>query len=68
MMTSDLDVYRSAQLLVERHGDEATIHAAMKTDDMLERGDMDGRAVWLRIVDAVRELLRERPDENTPIH
>ena len=64
----DLDIYRSAAAFIDQHGDEAPIHAAMKADDMLERGDMDGRAVWLRIVDAVRELLRERPDENTSIH
>lgn len=64
----DVDVYRSAAAFIKQHGDEAPIHAAMKADDMLERGDMDGRAVWLRIVDAVNELLRERPDEDTTIH
>ena len=25
-MTSDLDVYRSAKLLIEQHGDKASIH------------------------------------------
>ena len=29
----------------------------MKADAMLERGDMDARAVWLRVVRAVGELL-----------
>ena len=33
----------------------------MKADDMLERGDMDGRAVWLRIVDAINDMHRETP-------
>ena len=33
----------------------------MKADDMLERGDMGGRAVWLRIVDAIKESERETP-------
>ena len=66
MAISEIDVYRSAKLLVDRHGDEAPIHAAMKADTMLERGDMDGRAVWLRIVDAIRDMLREtlRPGEH----
>ncbi len=32
------------------------MHAAMKADAMLEKGDMDGRAVWLRVVEAVEEL------------
>ena len=57
----DLDIYRSAAAFIKQHGDEAPIHAAMKADDMLERGDMDGRAVWLRIVDAIRDMQRETP-------
>ena len=60
-MTSDLYIYCSAAAFIDQHGDEAPIHAAMKVDDMLERGDMDGRAVWLRIVDAIRDMLRETP-------
>ena len=27
----------------------------MKADDMLECGEMDGRAVWLRIMDAIKD-------------
>ena len=56
-MISNRDVFRSAQLLVEKHGDEALIYAAMKADDMLEHGDLDGQAVWMRILGAVKELL-----------
>ncbi len=31
-MTSDLDIYRSAQALVKQHGEDAPIHAAMRAD------------------------------------
>ncbi len=31
-MVSDLDIYRSAQVLVERHGPDAPIHVAMRAD------------------------------------
>ncbi len=63
-VTSDLDIYRSAHLLIERHGDDAPIEAAMRADELMEAGDMDGRAVWLRIVKAVEELQsKERPDD-----
>ena len=50
--------YRAAKLLVDRHGDEAPIHAAMRAGELMDQGDMDGRAVWLRIKAAVEELLR----------
>ncbi len=61
-MTSDLDIYRSANVLVKRHGQDAPIKAAMRADAMLETGDLDGYAAWRRIVRAVEELLsKERP-------
>jgi hypothetical protein len=41
-MTSDLDIYRSARVLVKRHGEDAPIEAAMRDDAMLEAGDVDG--------------------------
>ncbi len=44
-MTADRDIYHAAKLSADQHGDEATIHAAMRVDAMLEVGDLDGRAV-----------------------
>ncbi len=44
-MTSDLDIYRSANELIKQHGGRAPIHAALKADEMLEAGAMEGKAV-----------------------
>ncbi len=55
-MISELDIYRSAPVLVNQHGEDAPIHAAMRADAMLEAGDLDGYAVWKRILRAVEEL------------
>ena len=33
----------------------------MRADECLAAGDMEGEAVWLRIVKAVEELQRTRP-------
>ncbi len=41
-MIPDLDIYRSANVLVKRHGQDAPIKAAMRADAMLEKGDLDG--------------------------
>ena len=35
-MTSEIDIYRSAQVLVKRHGEDAPIHAAMRADELLD--------------------------------
>ena len=62
-MTSDLDIYRAANLLIERYGEDASIHAAMSADAMMEKGDLDGFAVWKLIIKAVDELLSaEQPN------
>ncbi len=65
-MIPDLDIFRSAQALVKQHDPDALIHAAMRADAMLDKGDLDGYAVWKRIVMAMGELLsKERPDGAT---
>ncbi len=62
MLIPDLDIYRSAQVLVKHHGEDAPIHAAMRADELLEAGDLDGYAVWKRIIKAAENLLsKERP-------
>jgi len=60
-MTDDIDIYRTANVLVELHGNDAALQAAMKADTLLEAGDIDGQAIWKRILAAVDELLLEAP-------
>ncbi len=60
-MIPDLDLYRSANLLVKHHGQDAPIHAAMRADAMLDKGDLGGVAVWKRILRAVEELQGTAP-------
>ena len=55
-MTSDLDIFRTANTLIREHGDKAAIHAAMRADEMLEAGDLDGAATWRRIIKTIEEL------------
>ncbi len=57
-MISDLDIYRSAAVLIREHGKGAAVEAASRADAMLEKGDFDGQKVWKRILAAVQELQR----------
>ncbi len=62
-MISDLDIYRTANVLVKQHGEDAPIQAAMRADAKLEKGDLNGYAVFKRVVKATEELLsKDRPD------
>ena len=60
-MVEDLDIYRTASILVKQHGENAPIEAAMRADQMLDSGDLGGHAVWRWIVKAVGELLEQKP-------
>jgi hypothetical protein len=53
---SDLDIYRAANILIERHGAEALIESAQRADLMLERSDRDRQIVCLRIKRAIEAL------------
>ena len=59
-MPSEIDIYRSANLLSQQHGEDAPIFAAQQADECLEAGDSDGCAVWKRVLKAVEELLERR--------
>ncbi len=67
-MTSDIDIYRSANELIKQHGEVADIEAAMRADERLAAGDMEGEAVWLRIVKAIEELLSEDRPKGEKVH
>ena len=67
-MIPDLDIYRSAQVLVKHHGQDAPIEAAMRADAMLEAGDLDGYATWKRIIKAVEELQGTVPKPGEVVH
>ncbi len=62
-MVSNLDIYRSANELIKQHGDAADIEAAMRADELAENGDLEGRAVWLRIGRAIEELRQREPGD-----
>ncbi len=67
-MIPDIDIFRSAHLLVKHHGQDAPIEAAMRADAMLEAGDLDGYAVWKRVLRAVEELRMAAPGPGVEVH
>ncbi len=64
----DLDIYRSANEFIKQHGEDAPIHAAMRADELLEAGDLDGQATWKRIIQAIEKLQSKERPENEKLH
>ena len=67
-VVSDKDVWQSAQALIKQHGEDAHIHAAMKADELLEKGDVEGQAIWKRVIAAVNELQRDKAADGETTH
>ena len=67
-MVDELDIWRSAKLLLDSHGANAGQVAQSKMDAMRVKGDAEGVVVWQRILAAISELRRERPIGNESLH
>ena len=67
-MVSDLDIFRAANVLIRQHGEDAALEAAQRADGTLEKGDMEGAAVWKRVLKAVEELQRKGRREGEAAH
>jgi hypothetical protein len=62
-MTSDLDIYRAARLLIDQRGEDAATFAASRADLLFEEGAVEGSAVWRQIRAAIEELRRGRRED-----
>jgi hypothetical protein len=43
VVISEIDIYRAANLLIERHGADAAIETVRMIDRMLDHGDREGQ-------------------------
>ena len=55
-------------MLIREHGDEADLVAAERADSFLEPGDVDGLAVWRRMLKAIKEIQRQDPREGEVVN
>ncbi len=67
-MTSDLDIFRTANVLVKHYGEDAALEAAQRADIMLEKGSVDGQRVWKRVLAAIKEIQRKEPREREAVN
>jgi hypothetical protein len=67
-MTSNIDICRTTNELIKQHDEDALIPAAMRADELLAAGDIDGQAVWKQILAAVEELLSEERPVGERVH
>ena len=67
-LIEEVDIWRSASEMIKLHGEDAAVRAAMRADALLERGDLDGAAIWKRVVRAIGELTLTAPPSESARH
>ncbi len=62
-----LDAYRCAKLLLDRHGRDAELQAALRVDESEAACDETGWRAWMRILAAIDELVRTERRQDEPL-
>jgi hypothetical protein len=62
----EIDMWRVANLMLKRYGDNAEAESARRADELAAGGDHVGVAVWHRIIDAIGQLANTTPPG--PVH
>lgn len=58
---SDRNIFATAKLCIKQHGQSAGYFAAGRADELADAGDLEGAAVWRRVLKAIEELLAMEP-------
>ena len=58
---SEIDIWRVANLMLERYGDAAKLESPKRANELAADGDLASVAVWLRIIGAVTQLAITTP-------
>ena len=60
-MIPQIDIWRVANLMLKRYGDEAQAESAIRMQELALNGDSAGAAVWQRVTDAIGQLVNTTP-------
>ena len=60
-MIPEREIWQAANLMIKRHGAEAAVHAAMRADELLAEGDIEGAATWRAVIRAIDQLQADKP-------
>jgi hypothetical protein len=61
-----IDIWRSAKLMVDKHGIFAPQECRQRADEFAANRDTDGEAVWEAIRRAAERLLANGPPQDLP--
>lgn len=65
-VNDDIDLEATARGLIERFGADAARQARIRATELLDNGEAEGHALWLKICGAVGEILERSPTSGWP--
>ncbi len=65
-MVKRIDIYRSANILIKKYGDDAEDYAVEKMEKFLAADDVKASGFWLDVAHAIRDL--ERSKDKSKLH
>lgn len=60
-MISDLEIFQSAKLIIDKYADDAEAEAERRGLALLAEGATEGHRTWMRIKGAIGQLRQESP-------
>jgi hypothetical protein len=64
----EIDAFRAAKMLIDRHGAEAAGVAEKTVKEAAQQGDIEKQTAWQMILRAVEELQRHGPKEGERVN
>ncbi|MDP9412523.1 MAG: hypothetical protein M3Q08_00130 [Pseudomonadota bacterium] len=61
MSITEREIWACAHEILRRYGDAASFHAAHRADELLEKSDIPGQRIWLRILRCIEQLENQVP-------
>ena len=67
-MGTKSEIFHTANLLLGEYGEMAPVGANIRADQLRDRSDLAGRAVWLKSARAAEDLLCEVRPKDAKLH
>ncbi len=67
-MVSEIDIYRSASVLIKQYSERAELYALAYARRLSAKGDAAGAATWMRIAQAAKNILKREPNAGERRH
>ena len=65
---SEADVWAAARQIMKIDPDYPSITAAQRADGLLDEGDMEGSAFWIRVTKALEDMERKAPRDDEALN